>query len=152
MDVRIGGPRDLWPPDDVIDTAQRLAIGSGARVLITDDVEQAVAGVDYIYTDVWVSMGESAEAWDKRVPLLLPYQVTEQVMRASGKPDTKFLHCLPAVHDRSTQLGERLHEQYGLDGAEVTNAVFESPHSVVFDQAENRLHTIKAVLVAALGD
>jgi ornithine carbamoyltransferase len=150
MDVRIAAPRDLWPPDDVVDTAHQLAAASGARVLVTDDVGRAVGGVDYLYTDVWVSMGEPAEEWDKRIPLLLPYQVTEQLLEASGKPDTKFLHCLPAVHDRSTVLGQRLHEQYGLDGAEVTEAVFESPRSIVFDQAENRMHTIKAVLVAAL--
>ncbi|MFF1284537.1 ornithine carbamoyltransferase [Streptomyces sp. NPDC058299] len=152
MDVRIAAPRDLWPPDDVIATAHRLATTSGARVLVTDDVEQAVAGADFVYTDVWVSMGESDEQWGARIDLLLPYRVTEKVLHASGKPDTKFLHCLPAVHDRSTQLGERLHELYGLSGAEVTDEVFESPRSIVFDQAENRLHTIKAVLVAALGD
>ena len=152
MDVRIASPRDLWPPDDVVRSARAIAVTSGARVLVTDDVGQGVAGVDFVYTDVWVSMGESPEQWDVRVPLLRPYQVTAQVMRGSGKPDTKFLHCLPAVHDRSTQLGERLHDSYGLDGAEVTDEVFESPRSVVFDQAENRLHTIKAILVAALTD
>jgi ornithine carbamoyltransferase len=152
MDVRIASPRELWPPDDVVRAARTLAATSGARVLVTDNVTQGVAGVDFIYTDVWVSMGESAEQWDARVPLLRPYQVTAHVMRASGKPDTRFMHCLPSVHDQSTQLGQRLHDQYGLDGAEVTNDVFESPRSVVFDQAENRLHTIKAVLVAALAE
>ena len=152
MDVRIAAPRELWPPDDVVASAHRLATTSGARVLVTDDVEQGVAGADFVYTDVWVSMGESDERWGARIDLLLPYRVTEKVLHASGKPDTKFLHCLPAVHDRSTQLGERLHELYGLSGAEVTDDVFESPRSIVFDQAENRLHTIKAVLVAALGD
>ncbi|MEY9965242.1 ornithine carbamoyltransferase [Streptacidiphilus sp. MAP12-16] len=152
MDVRIAAPRDLWPPDDVIATAHRLAESSGARVLVTEDVEQGVAGVDFVYTDVWVSMGESVETWGERVPLLLPYRVTEKVMLASGKPDTRFLHCLPAVHDRSTQLGKRLFDQFGLDGAEVTDEVFESSSSLVFDQAANRLHTIKAVIVAALGD
>ncbi|MFE2422697.1 ornithine carbamoyltransferase [Streptomyces hokutonensis] len=152
MDVRIAAPRELWPPDDVIAAAHRLATTSGARVLVTDDVEQGVAGADFVYTDVWVSMGESDERWSARIDLLLPYRITEKVLHASGKPDTKFLHCLPAVHDRSTQLGDRLHELYGLSGAEVTDDVFESPRSIVFDQAENRLHTIKAVLVAALGD
>jgi ornithine carbamoyltransferase len=152
MDVRIAAPRELWPPDDVVAAAQRLATTSGARVLVTDDVEQGVAGADFVYTDVWVSMGESDEQWGARIDLLLPYRVTEKVLHASGKPDTKFLHCLPAVHDRSTQLGERLHKLYGLSGAEVTDDVFESLHSIVFDQAENRLHTIKAVLVTALGD
>lgn len=151
MDVRIAAPRDLWPPDDVIAEADRLAVTSGARVLVTEDVEQGVAGVDFVYTDVWVSMGESDEQWGTRIPQLLPYRVTEKMLLASGKPGTKFLHCLPSVHDRSTQLGRRLFDRFGLDGAEVTDEVFESPHSVVFDQAENRLHTIKAVLVAALG-
>jgi ornithine carbamoyltransferase len=150
MDVRIAAPRDLWPPDDVVATAHRLAEVSGARVLVTDDAETAVADVDFVYTDVWVSMGDLPEQWDVRVPLLMPYRVTEELMKATGKPDTKFLHCLPAVHDRTTQLGRRLHEHYGLDGAEVTDEVFSSARSVVFDQAENRLHTIKAVIVAAL--
>jgi ornithine carbamoyltransferase len=120
-------------------TARRLAETSGAHVLVTEDVGQSAAGVDFVYTDVWVSMGEPEQEWDKRVPMLLPYQVTEQV-----------LHCLPARHDRSTILGQRLHDKYGLDGTEVTDDVFESQRSIVFDQAENRLHTIKAVLVAAL--
>ncbi|MEU3465585.1 ornithine carbamoyltransferase [Streptomyces sp. NPDC006733] len=151
MDVRIAAPRALWPPQDVIAEADRLAVSSGARVLVTEDVAQGVAGVDFVYTDVWVSMGESDEQWSTRIPQLLPYRVTEKVLLASGKPDTKFLHCLPSVHDRSTQLGRRLFDRFGLDGAEVTDDVFESPHAVVFDQAENRLHTIKAVLVAALG-
>ncbi len=152
MDVRIGAPRELWPPEDVVSAARALATTSGARVLVTDDVEQGVAGVGFVYADVWVSMGEATEQWNTRVPLLLPYRVTEQVMHASGKPDTKFMHCLPAVHDRNTELGQRLYDQYGLDGAEVTDGVFESSRSIVFDQAENRLHTIKAVLVAALSD
>jgi ornithine carbamoyltransferase len=151
MDVRIGAPRDLWPPDDIISTAKELAVESGARVLVTDEVTHAVAGVDYVYTDVWVSMGEGPEEWDKRIPLLRPFQVNEALMAASGKPDTKFMHCLPAVHDTSTQLGQRLHDTYALDGAEVTDEVFESGRSIVFDQAENRMHTIKAVLVNAMG-
>lgn len=150
MDVRIGAPRELWPPDDVVATAHELAKASGARVLVTDDTEAAVADVDFIYTDVWVSMGDSAQDWDVRVPLLTPYRVTEELLKATGKPGTKFLHCLPAIHDRTTKIGQRVFEHYGLDGAEVTDAVFSSPHSVVFDQAENRLHSIKAVLVAGL--
>ncbi len=152
MDVRIAAPRELWPPDDVVSTARALAATSGARVQVTDDVGQGVAGVDFVYADVWVSMGEATEQWDARVPLLLPYRVTDQVMLASGKPDTRFMHCLPSVHNRDTELGRRLFDQYGLDGAEVTDDVFESSRSIVFDQAENRLHTIKAVLVAALSD
>ena len=151
MDVRIAAPRSLWPPDEVIATAQRLAADSGARVLVTEDVEQGVAGAHFVYTDVWVSMGEPYEQWSTRIPTLLPYRVTEKVMQSSGRQDTKFLHCLPCVHDTTTRLGQRLFDQYGLDGAEVTDEVFESARSVVFDQAENRLHTIKAVMVAALG-
>ena len=150
MDVRIGAPRDLWPPQDVIDVAHHLARGSGARIQITDEVTEAVAGVEFIYTDIWVSMGETAEQWHIRVPQLRPYRVTEQLMASTGRTDTKFLHCLPSVHDRSTSLGQRLYDEFALDGAEVTNAVFESDCSLVFNQAENRLHTIKAVLVAAL--
>jgi ornithine carbamoyltransferase len=150
MDVRIAAPRDLWPPDDVVRTARSLADSSGARMPVTEDPAQATAGADYVYTDVWVSMGEPEQEWDKRVPMLRPYQVTEQVLQDTGNPGTKFMHCLPAVHDRSTDLGQRLHDKYGLDGAEVTDAAFGSQRSIVFDQAENRLHTIKAILVAAL--
>ncbi len=150
MDVRIAAPASLQPPADVIAKAHELAAESGARVLVTDDPEQAVAGVDFIYTDVWVSMGDSPEAWDTRVPLLAPYRVTAELMKATGNPDTKFLHCLPSIHDRTTTVGRRVHDQYGLDGAEVTDEVFSSQASVVFDQAENRLHTIKAVMIAGL--
>jgi ornithine carbamoyltransferase len=149
MDVRIAAPRNLWPPDDVIHAAEGLAIASGARVLVTDDAARGAAGVDFVYTDVWVSMGESEDDWATRVPELLPYRVTEALMNATGRADTKFLHCLPSLHNTDTDLGRRLHEQFGLDGAEVTDDVFESPASVVFDQAENRLHTIKAVMVNA---
>ena len=151
MDVRIGAPRELWPPQDVIDTARTLAADSGARVLVTDDPGKAVAGSKFLYTDVWVSMGEADADWAIRVPLLLPFRVTTDLMAASGLAGTKFMHCLPALHDTDTELGRRLHDQFGLDGAEVSNEVFESGASIVFDQAENRLHTIKAVLVNALG-
>jgi ornithine carbamoyltransferase len=150
MDVRIAAPRELWPPDDVIYAAESLAIDSGARVLITDDATLAVKGVNFVYTDVWVSMGESDDDWATRVPRLLPYRVTEALMGSTGRGDTKFLHCLPSLHNTDTELGRRLHEQFGLDCAEVTDDVFESPASIVFDQAENRLHTIKAVMVNAL--
>lgn len=152
MDVRIGAPRALWPPDDVVAAANAAAAISGARLLVTDDVNRAVANADFVYTDVWVSMGESSEQWDTRVPLLLPYRVTKQVMQATGNPNAIFLHCLPSAHNRDTELGERVYEHYGLDGAEVTDEVFESAASAVFAQAENRMHTIKAVLVDALGD
>jgi ornithine carbamoyltransferase len=151
MDLRIGAPKALWPPADVIRTAHELADASGASILVTDHPADAISGVDFVYTDVWVSMGESAQVWADRIPQLVPYRVTERLMAVSGKPGTKFLHCLPAIHDRSTQVGRGLYEQFDLDGVEVTDAVFESPRSIVFDQAENRLHTIKAVLVEALG-
>ncbi|MEO9138619.1 MAG: ornithine carbamoyltransferase [Jatrophihabitans sp.] len=151
MNVRIAAPPELWPPADVIDSARALASESGARILVTDDAARGVEGVDFVYTDVWVSMGESDADWATRVPVLLPYRVTTELMAATGRPDTKFLHCLPSLHNADTDLGRRLHRQFGLDGAEVSNDVFESPASIVFDQAENRLHTIKAVIVNALG-
>jgi ornithine carbamoyltransferase len=151
MDVRISAPRQLWPPADVIETAHALAADSGARVLVTDDAARGVEGVDFVYTDVWVSMGESDADWAIRVPLLLPYRVTPELMASTGQADTKFLHCLPSLHNADTDLGRLLREQFGLEGAEVSNDVFESPASIVFDQAENRLHTIKAVMVNALG-
>jgi ornithine carbamoyltransferase len=151
MDVRIGAPRDLWPPQDVITAATALAEASGARVTVTDDAHEAVHGVDFVYTDVWVSMGEAADRWAARVPELLPYRVTGELMAATGNPDAKFLHCLPAVHDDQSDLGRRVRDEFGLIGAEVADEVFESARSVVFDQAENRMHTIKAVMVAAYG-
>ena len=152
MDVRIAAPPDLWPPDEVVTIARTLAADSGARICVTENIETGISAADFVYTDVWVSMGEPPEEWDKRIPLLRPYQVTANLMASTGKAGTRLLHCLPAVHDTTTALGQRLSEQYGLDGAEVTDDVFESAQSAVFDQAENRLHTIKAVMVAALGD
>lgn len=152
MDVRIAAPPGLQPPADVVAEAERAAEASGARILITDDVYAAVRDVDFVYTDVWVSMGEPDEAWAERVPKLLPYRVTEELMDATGRSDSRFMHCLPALHDRETTLGRRLHEQFGIDGAEVTEPVFESKHSIVFEQAENRMHTIKALLIHALAD
>jgi ornithine carbamoyltransferase len=150
MDVRIAAPPELQPPEDVVAIASRLAERTGAWVTVTDDVERAVEEVDFVYTDVWVSMGESADEWAARVPKLLPYRVTSQLLARSGKATTRFLHCLPSTHDTTTGIGRRVFEQFGLDGCEVTDEVFESDRSVVFDQAENRLHTIKAVLVNAL--
>jgi ornithine carbamoyltransferase len=150
MDVRIAAPRELWPPEDVQALASQLALGSGARVLVTDDVEAGVSGAAFVHTDVWVSMGESDDEWTRRVPLLIPYRVTAGVLASTGRPDVRFMHCLPAVHDTSTELGRRVHARFGLDGAEVTDEVFTSPASVAFHQAENRMHTIKALLVAAL--
>jgi ornithine carbamoyltransferase len=150
MDVRIAAPRELQPPEEVLAAARRLATDSGARLNVTDDIGAAVAGADFVYTDVWVSMGEPVEQWAARVPLLRPYRVTEALLASSGKPGTRFMHCLPAVHDRNSVLGERLYAQFGLDGAEVSDEVFTSPRSIVFDEAENRMHTAKAVMLAAL--
>jgi len=150
MDVRIAAPRELWPPDDVRSVAGRLAERSGARVRVTDDVATGVSGAQFVHTDVWVSMGESDDKWAQRVPLLTPYRVTADVLAATGRSDVRFMHCLPAVHDTATELGRRVHELFGLEGAEVTDEVFSSARSVVLQQAENRMHTIKALLVAAL--
>lgn len=151
MDVRIAAPRDLWPDQALRDTAAKIAEGTGARILVTDDPREGVAGVDYVYTDVWVSMGEPPEAWDERIGLLLPYQVDRGLMEATGNRRAMFLHCLPAFHDRHTGIGEELYQRTGLEALEVTNEVFESERSIVFDQAENRMHTIKAVMVATIG-
>lgn len=151
MDVRIVAPRGLWPDEAVVERAQALAKDSGARVALTEDVAEGVAGADFVATDVWVSMGEPKEVWDERIALLGPYAVTMDVLRATGNDDVKFLHCLPAFHDLGTAVGREIHERHGLTSLEVTDEVFESAHSVVFDEAENRMHTIKAVLVATLG-
>jgi ornithine carbamoyltransferase len=151
MDVRMVGPKAQWNHDDVVDAAERIAQQTGARITRTEDVRQGVRGVDFVYTDVWVSMGEPKQVWDERIALLQPYQVTMDVVRATGNPQVRFMHCLPAFHDRHTQVGAEIHARTGLDSLEVTHEVFESPHSIVFDQAENRMHTIKAVMVATLG-
>ncbi len=152
MDVRICAPAPLQPSAWVQEIAAKLAAGSGARVAVAADIPPAVAGADYLYTDVWLSMGEPEETWDERIDLLLPYQVNQAVLAATGNPAVKFMHCLPALHNRETAVGQRLYERRGLAAVEVTEEVFESPASVVFDQAENRLHTIKAVMVATAGD
>jgi ornithine carbamoyltransferase len=151
MDVRIVAPKQLWPDDAVITQARRLAEKTGARLTLTEDVTDGVRGADFVHTDVWVSMGEPKEVWDERIALLGPYAVTTQVLDATGNPDVKFMHCLPAYHDLGTKVGQEIYERHGLTSLEVTDEVFESPRSVVFDQAENRMHTIKAVLVATLG-
>ncbi|MGW3126372.1 ornithine carbamoyltransferase [Streptomyces sp. NPDC001123] len=152
MDVRVAAPRALWPDGGLVARCRKLAERSGARITLTEDVETAVRGADFLHTDVWVSMGEPAATWRERIELLLPYQVNDKTLAATGNPDVKFMHCLPALHDRSTHLGRDLYDTHGLDGLEVTDEVFSSPASIVFDQAENRLHTIKAVLVATLED
>jgi ornithine carbamoyltransferase len=151
-DVRLAGPAELHPPKDVADLARDIAGRTGARITITEDPAQAVAGVDFIHTDVWVSMGESKDVWTERVKVLTPYQVNADLMRGSGNPTVKFMHCLPAFHDTNTVVGREIMEHTGTTaGLEVTDEVFTSPASIVFDQAENRLHTIKAILVATLG-
>ncbi|MFD6202388.1 ornithine carbamoyltransferase [Streptomyces rubiginosohelvolus] len=150
LDVRIVAPEAYWPDEAVVARARKLAEASGATITLTGDVAQGVAGADFVATDVWVSMGEPKEVWAERIAALGPYAVTMDVLRATGNPDVKFLHCLPAFHDLGTQVGRDIHARYGLTELEVSDEVFESPHSVVFDQAENRMHTIKAVLVATL--
>ena len=151
MDVRIVAPRRLWPTAEVQAQAQALAARTGARITVTEDVASGVRGADFLYTDVWVSMGEPKEVWAERIGLLMPYQVSMDTVRATGNPAVKFLHCLPAFHDLGTEVARQLHASTGLSELEVTDELFESEHSVVFDQAENRLHTIKAVMVATLG-
>ena len=150
-DVRIVSPRELWPDEECIEAARQVARSTGARVTLTESVEEGVAGVDFIHTDIWVSMGEPKEVWDERIALLRPYQVNASLMGIAG-PQARFMHCLPAYHDRNTTVGEEIFQATGMDGVEVTNDVFESGASIVFDQAENRMHTIKAVMVATLGD
>ncbi len=152
MDVRIGAPKALWPSEDIVVQAKAVAAESGAKILLTENVEEAVNGVDFIHTDVWVSMGEPKEVWQERIDLLKAYRVTPELMAASGNTQVKFMHCLPAFHNRETTVGEWIYETFGLNGVEVTEDVFESEASIVFDQAENRMHTIKAVMVAALGE
>jgi len=152
MDVRMVAPESLGNPEDVVEAARTIAETTGARIMLTSDISLGTAGVDFVYTDVWVSMGEPVEAWTERIDLLLPYQVTTEMLVATGNPDVKFMHCLPAFHDRGTEVGEELFRSTGLTALEVTDEVFESTASIVFDQAENRMHTIKAVMVASLGD
>ncbi|MGW4021458.1 ornithine carbamoyltransferase [Streptomyces sp. NPDC005009] len=150
MDVRIVAPKAYWPAQEIVDRARELAVSSGARITLTEDVAEGVAGADFVATDVWVSMGEPKDVWDERIKALAPYAVTMDVLRATGNPDVRFLHCLPAFHDLGTKVGQDVFETHGLTSLEVTDEVFESAHSVVFDEAENRMHTIKAVLVATL--
>ncbi len=153
MDVRICGPKSLWPSQEFMDIAKRLQQESGGKLLITDDVQAAVKDVDFIHTDVWVSMGEPKEVWKQRIELLRPYQVNDDMMKATGNAAVQFMHCLPAFHDTRTSTGKKLADEFGLDnGVEVTNDVFESNRNLAFEQAENRMHTIKALLVATLGD
>jgi len=150
MDVRIASPAALAPPSDLVAQMRELARTTGARITLETDPLKAVAGADFVYTDVWVSMGEPQDAWKQRIDQLLPFQVTTALMQATGKPRTRFMHCLPAFHNLDTEVARQVHERYGLRELEVTDEVFESEASIVFTQAENRMHTIKAVLVATL--
>ena len=152
MDVRIASPKSLWPRDEIVEHARSVATETGAEITITEDVAEAVKGSDVLLTDVWVSMGESDEVWAERIELLKPYQINSETMAATGNPHVKFMHCLPAFHNTDTEVGKEIFDKFGLESLEVTEEVFESPASVVFDEAENRLHTIKAVMVATLGD
>jgi ornithine carbamoyltransferase len=152
MDIRLCAPEHLWPEDTLVKTCREIAEDTGARLTLTADADEGVSGVDYLYTDVWVSMGEDKSVWEERIKLLKPYQINLDLVKKTGNPKVRFMHCLPAFHNRETKVGEEIFEKYGLDGMEVTDDVFESEHSIVFDQAENRMHTIKAVMVATLGD
>lgn len=150
MDMRMAGPKACWPQPERIEQIRAIAQGTGARIVLTEDAEAAVLGCDFLYTDVWVSMGGTPELWNERVKYMLPYQVNSQLMAMTKNPHVKFMHCLPAIHNRETKLGKELYDNFGLDGLEVVEEVFESDASIIFDQAENRLHTIKAILVATL--
>jgi ornithine carbamoyltransferase len=152
MDVRLVGPRHLWADEELVARCRAIAKETGARITVTDSVEEGVKGVDYLYTDVWVSMGEPAAVWAERINLLSPYQVNKKAMQLTGNRNVKFMHCLPAFHNRETKVGEDIFQKFGLESLEVSEEVFESPASIVFDQAENRMHTIKAVMVATLAD
>jgi ornithine carbamoyltransferase len=151
MDFRAAAPKELQPSADLVKKAQKIASETGARLLITDNIEKAVKSVDFLYTDVWVSMGEPEDVWEKRIDLLKPYQINKKLLELTGNPLVKFLHCLPSFHNRETRVGENIFKKFGLEAMEVTDEVFESEASIVFDQAENRVHTIKAVMVATLG-
>ncbi len=151
MDFRAAAPQKCFPDDTLVKECLEIAKETGAKIILTEDIEKAVKGVDFIYTDVWVSMGEAKEVWDERIKLLTPYQVNRKVMEMTGNKNVKFMHCLPAFHNRDTTIGEDIYQKYGLNALEVTDEVFESGASIAFDEAENRMHTIKAVMVATLG-
>ena len=152
MDVRIVAPKALWPNPELVETCRKIAAETGATLTLTDDVDAGVKGCDFLYTDIWVSMGEPDEVWKERIAMLMPYQVNAKMMERTGNPRCKFMHCLPSYHNLETQAGRDVYKKFGLDGIEVTEDVFESENSIVFDEAENRMHTIKAVMVATLGD
>ncbi|MGC9492257.1 ornithine carbamoyltransferase [Vibrio genomosp. F10] len=151
MDIRLVAPKEFWPEASLVATCQEIATQTNAKITLTEKVEEGVKGCDFLYTDVWVSMGEAAEAWDERVTKMTPYQVNTQTLALTQNSDVKFMHCLPAFHNDETVIGKEVSEKYGMKGLEVTEEVFESEHSIVFDEAENRMHTIKAIMVATLG-
>ena len=152
MDFRAVAPKAMWPEEALVNTCKEIAKETGAKITLTESVDEGVKGVDFLYTDVWVSMGEPDEVWEERIKLMLPYQVNMDMVKKTGNPKVKFLHCLPAFHNRQTTVGEEIYQKFGIEAMEVSDEVFESEQSVVFDEAENRLHTIKAVMVATLGD
>jgi ornithine carbamoyltransferase len=152
MDFRAAAPKKYWPSKELIDQCKEIASETGAKILVTEDVDAAVKGVDFVYTDVWVSMGEAPSLWEERIKEMMPYQVNKALMEKTGNPKVKFMHCLPAFHNSDTEVGKNIFTHFGINGMEVTEEVFESPASIVFDEAENRMHTIKAVMVATLGD
>ncbi len=152
MDFRAVAPKAMWPDEELVKTCRDIAKETGAVITLTENVDEGVKGVDFLYTDVWVSMGEPDEVWEERIKLMMPYQVNMEMVKKTGNPKVKFLHCLPSFHNRETVIGEEIYQKFGIEAMEVTDEVFESEHSVVFDEAENRLHTIKAVMVATLGD
>ncbi|MEZ9517207.1 ornithine carbamoyltransferase [Vibrio splendidus] len=151
MDIRLVAPKAFWPEEQLVEECQAIAQSTGAKITLTEDVAEGVKGCDFLYTDVWVSMGEAPEAWDERVAVMTPYQVNMDVIKLTGNPQVKFMHCLPAFHNNETVIGQQVADKYGMNGLEVTDEVFESNYSIVFDEAENRMHTIKAVMVATLG-
>ncbi|KWU00100.1 ornithine carbamoyltransferase [Vibrio toranzoniae] len=151
MDIRLVAPKAFWPEEQLVEECQAIAQNTGAKITLTEDVTEGVKDCDFLYTDVWVSMGEAPEAWDERVAVMTPYQVNMDVIKLTGNPQVKFMHCLPAFHNNETVIGQQVADKYGMNGLEVTDEVFESDYSIVFDEAENRMHTIKAVMVATLG-
>ncbi len=152
MDFRAVAPKAMWPEKELVNLCKEIAKETGGSITLTENVAEGVKGVDFLYTDVWVSMGEPGEVWEERIKMMLPYQINMDMVKKTGNPKVKFLHCLPAFHNRETTVGEEIYKKFGVEAMEVSDEVFESEHSVVFDEAENRLHTIKAVMVATLGD
>jgi ornithine carbamoyltransferase len=151
MDFRAVAPKQMWPEEELVATCRAIAKETGATITLTDSVDEGVKGVDFLYTDVWVSMGEPDHVWEERIKMMIPYQINQKMIDKTGNPKVKFLHCLPAFHNRQTVIGEQIYQKFGIEAMEVNDEVFESPASIVFDEAENRLHTIKAVMVATLG-